>query len=142
PEGKPRPQNWAEFWDAAKFPGTRVLQAGQLGAEGPWEEALLADGVAPDKLYPLDLDRLFRSLAKIKPSIRKWWTVGSEVQQLFNDGIADIGMSYDGRLAILQKGGKPIDIVYNQGKINWSSWCIPKGAPNAAAAKKFIAFAI
>ena len=32
--------------------------------------APLADGVAPDKLYPLDLDRAFESLEKIKDTWR------------------------------------------------------------------------
>jgi putative spermidine/putrescine transport system substrate-binding protein len=50
PAGKPRPTNWAEFWDVKQFPGTRFLVAGQYGSEGPWEEALLADGVPADKL--------------------------------------------------------------------------------------------
>ncbi|TIQ16119.1 MAG: ABC transporter substrate-binding protein, partial [Mesorhizobium sp.] len=58
PADKPRPTNWAEFWDADKFPGVRTLVSGQFGSEGPWEEALLADGVSPDKLYPMDIDRV------------------------------------------------------------------------------------
>ncbi len=46
PADKPRPANWAEFWDIAKFPGTRALPSGQYGFPTPWEEALMADGVA------------------------------------------------------------------------------------------------
>ena len=53
PPGSPRPTNWAEFWDYSKFPGVRTLQSGQGGTQGPWEEALIADGVPMDKLYPL-----------------------------------------------------------------------------------------
>src|SRR5438309_6091061 len=52
PAGK-RPTTWAEFWDAKKFPGPRTLRAGVYGT-GAYEEALLADGVPMDKLYPMD----------------------------------------------------------------------------------------
>lgn len=141
PEGSAAPQSWADFWNFKKFPGTRVMQSGVLGSEGPWEEALLADGVPVDKLYPMDIDRIFKSLDKIRPQIRKWWTVGSENQQLFADNVAELGMSYDGRIAILKAAGKPVRAEFNQAKINWSSWVIPKGAPNAVAAQKFIEFA-
>lgn len=141
PDGQPAPASWADFWNADEFSGTRVMQSGQLGAEGPWEEALLADGVPVEQLYPLDIDRIFTSLDKIKPEIRRWWTVGSENQQLFSDGVADFGMSYDGRIAILQSSNVPVRAEFNQAKINWSSWVIPKGAPNESAAQKFIEFA-
>ena len=36
----------------------------------------MADGVAPDKLYPLDVDRAFKKLEEIKPNITVWWTSG------------------------------------------------------------------
>lgn len=140
--GKSMPANWAEFWDVQRFPGARVLHSGDNGADGPWEFALLADGVAPDKLYPLDIERAYRSLDRIKPHIRKWWKVGSEAQQLFHDDVAHLGENYEGRVNELQDQGKPIDIVWGQGKLAWDYWVIPKGAPSAANAQKFIAFAI
>ncbi len=37
------------------------------------EAALLADGVAPDKLYPPDVDRAFKSLDKIKDQVARVW---------------------------------------------------------------------
>src|SRR5258705_369542 len=45
------PQSWADFWDVKKFPGTRSLYN---NAPRTLAFALLADGVAPDKLYPMD----------------------------------------------------------------------------------------
>ncbi len=38
----------------------------------------MADGVAPDALYPLDVDRAFRKLEQIKPHIAVWWTSGGQ----------------------------------------------------------------
>lgn len=44
PASRPRPITWADFWNVEKFPGVRTLVSGQYGPEGPWDEALLADG--------------------------------------------------------------------------------------------------
>ncbi|MGJ7565437.1 ABC transporter substrate-binding protein [Variovorax sp. GB1R11] len=140
PDGKPAPANWADFWNAEKFPGTRVLQNGELGNQGPFEEALLADGVSVDKLYPLDVERAFASLDKIKPRIRKYWKVGSEQMQLFSSGGAAMGMGFDGRFTALAQSGRPMRIVWNQAKMTGLYWIIPKGAKNVDSARKFIEF--
>ncbi|WP_457813834.1 ABC transporter substrate-binding protein (plasmid) [Sinorhizobium meliloti] len=137
PSGKSRPTTWAEFWDVEKFPGVRSLTTGD-GGVGPWEEALLADGVPMDKLYPLDIDRVFASLDKIKPHIRKWWTSGSEVLQIMRDNIADVVQAYDGRIISLVDEGGPIEINRNQAKLMTDYWCIPKGSPNSQNAQKFV----
>lgn len=141
PADKPRPTNWAAFWDVAKFPGTRFLVSGQFGSEGPWEEALMAEGLDLDKLYPMDIDRIFASLDKIKPHIRKWWTNGSEIQQLMSGGTGDIMNSYDGRAISLIDKGSPIEINRSQAKLTWDYWVIPKGGPNTQNAQKFVEFA-
>ena len=69
------PKNWAEFWDTQKFPGTRTMQR---YAARIIPIALLADGVPMDKLYPLDGERAFSALERIKPHIRVWWTQGPQ----------------------------------------------------------------
>jgi putative spermidine/putrescine transport system substrate-binding protein len=141
PPGSPRPTSWEEFWDYGKFSGVRTLQSGQAGTQGPWEEALIADGVPMAELYPLDIDRAFRSLDKIKDQIRKWWAQGNDVMQLFNSGVVDMGMNFDGRALALQAAGKPIDIEYNQAKVYGVYWVIPKASKHQAPTQRFIAFA-
>ncbi|WP_352757308.1 ABC transporter substrate-binding protein, partial [Mesorhizobium sp. M0955] len=141
PASRPRPATWAEFWDVNKFPGVRVLVSGDQGSQGPWEEALLADGVAADAIYPMDIDRIFASLDKIKPHVRKWWNTGSEIQQMLHDKAADIYQSYDGRALSLIDQSAPVEINRNQAKLTWDCWVIPKGSPNAQNAQKFIEFA-
>ena len=69
PTGK-HPKSWAEFWDLKRFPGPRMLTDLAAGAIDV-EFALLADGVPKDKLYPIDLDRAFKSLDRVRPAIRK-----------------------------------------------------------------------
>ncbi|MGY3473490.1 ABC transporter substrate-binding protein [Bradyrhizobium ottawaense] len=138
PNAKQRPATWAEFWDVKNFPGTRSLMTG-ASTPGPFEEALLADGVPMDAIYPMDIDRIFASLDKIKPHIRKWWASGAEILQVMRDNVADLGQSYDGRINSLIDAGAPIDIGRNQVKLTWDYWVIPKGSPNAQNAQKFIA---
>ncbi|WP_322067021.1 ABC transporter substrate-binding protein [Burkholderia ubonensis] len=141
PTANTHPHGYADVWNTAKYPGIRTLQSGQFGDEGPWEEALLADGVAADHLYPLDVDRVFRSLDRIKPAVRRWWSVGSEAMQLF-DGQVALGMIPDGRAFALQDNGKPIQIVYNDAKVNGLFWAIPKSAPHPQLAQQFVEFAM
>lgn len=143
PADKPRPTSWGEFWDVKEFPGVRALQSGTNGggATGPWEEALLADGVAPDALYPIDIDRVFASLDKIKPHVRKWWGYGSEIQQMMRDKAADVVSSFDGRAQYLIDEGAPLYINRKQAKLTWDYWVIAKGSPNARNAQRFVEFA-
>lgn len=140
PAGKPRPNSWAEFWDVEKFPGVRYMVSGQYGNEGPWEEALLADGVSRDKIYPMDIDRIFSSLDKIKPHVRKWWTSGSEIQQIMLSGSGDLMQSYDGRAAYSIAQGAPLEMSRKIAKMTCDYWVIPKNSPNVQSAQKFIEF--
>ena len=55
------PEGWADFFDTDAFPGKRAVW-GSYVVNGVLEGALLADGVAPEDLYPLDLDRAFEKL--------------------------------------------------------------------------------
>ena len=55
------PVGWADFWDTKKFPGDRAL--GGAGPSSPeLEFALMAAGVPPDKVYPIDIDAGIRQL--------------------------------------------------------------------------------
>lgn len=139
PEGK-RPQSWADFWNVEDFPGTRTLMVPYIGTSS-LPEALVADGVPLDQIYPLDVDRAFRKLDEIKPHIRKWWESASEAQQMFNAGIVDMGLSFDGRIVALQKAGKPIAFTFNGARYYASYWAIPKGAAHVTEAQRFVEFA-
>src|SRR5215475_5756205 len=56
------PQSWVDFWDVKKFPGSRCLYDRSFSCLA---FALLADGVPPDQLYPMDVDRAFRKMSEI-----------------------------------------------------------------------------
>ncbi len=118
-----------------KFPGRRALRNHPIAT---LEAALMADGVAPDKLYPLDVDRAFKKLEEIKPNITVWWTSGAQSAQLLNDGEVDMVMAWNGRVSALTKEGAKVAYTYNQGILQSTSLCILKGAPNLATAVKFL----
>ncbi|MEO9337437.1 ABC transporter substrate-binding protein [Mesorhizobium sp. SB112] len=133
--GENPPQSWADFWDVKKFPGTRALRNHPLAT---LEAALLADGVTPDKMYPLDVDRAFKKLEEIKPHVTVWWTSGAQSAQLLADGEVDMEMAWNGRVTAVAKEGLPIGYTFNEGFLQYTSLCILKGAPNLETAVKFI----
>src|SRR5690606_23701362 len=63
---KNAPTSWADFFDVEKFPGRRALRKNPIDT---LEQALLADGVSLDQLYPLDVERAYKVLNKIKPHV-------------------------------------------------------------------------
>lgn len=132
------PQNWADFWDVQKFPGGRSLQRYPARI---LPIALLADGVAVKDLYPLDIDRAFKSLDKIKPHIRVWWTAGAQAMQILRDGEVDMIGIWHGNYFEAEDAKAPVGMTWNQAEIERSYWVVAKGTPNMDNAKKFIEFA-
>jgi putative spermidine/putrescine transport system substrate-binding protein len=130
------PQTWADFFDVKKFPGNRAVYD---HPRGNLEIALLADGVDPKKLYPLDVDRAFKKLAELKPSITVWWTSGAQSAQLIKDGEVDLMEIWNGRLAGAKRDGAAADFTYNQGLLMADCFLIPKGAPHKDLAMKALA---
>lgn len=123
------PESWADVWNVEKFPGKRTLASADGGQYPSLEFALLADGVAKDALYPIDLDRAFSSLGKIKPAVAKWWSSGSEVIQLYTSGEVSTGSVYSSRVLTAKLEGAPVDISWNQGQASLDYLMIIKGAP-------------
>lgn len=134
-EGENVPQTWADFWNVEKFPGTRALRNHPLAT---LEAALMADGVAPADMYPMDVDRAFAKLEEIKPHISVWWTSGAQSAQLLADGEVDMTMAWNGRVSAVMNEGAPVDFTYNQGILQYTSLCVLKSAPHLADAMKFI----
>ncbi|HEX6369806.1 MAG TPA: ABC transporter substrate-binding protein [Longimicrobium sp.] len=138
PEGTARPQSWADFWDTRRFPGPRSLRN---DPRTTLEFALLADGVPSENLYPLDVDRAFRSLDRIRPSVSVWWTTGSQPPQLLASGEVKLSSVFNGRIWTAAMQDKvPLAVEWNGGALDLDSWIIPKGAKNRDAALALIRF--
>lgn len=132
------PKTWADLFDTAKFPGKRTFY--KWSAPGVIEAALLADGVAADKLYPLDLDRAFKKLDTIKADII-WWDSGAQSQQLLASAEAPFGSFWNGRLTALAQTGVTVETSWTNNITAADSLVVPKGTKNKEAAMKFIAHA-
>ena len=140
PTGK-HPTSWAEFWDTKRFPGPRMMQS--LDAGFPeLEFALLADGVTMDKLYPIDIDRAFKSLDRIRPSISKFYDTGGIQVEMLVRKEAVAGSAYNGRIQVGLDAGAPVAIEWNQANVQLQIFGIIKGAPNRENARRFIDFAL
>lgn len=131
------PKNWADFWNVEGFPGRRALRKSPIDT---LEQALMADGVAPADLYPLDVERAFSSLDKIRPHVDVWWTGGAQSSQLIQSGEVDMIALWNARSQAVIDGGAPVRTVWNQGLYSIEGWGIPKGSPNAEAARQFVRF--
>lgn len=136
-----QPKSWAEFWDAKRFPGARTLPSIGTGTVA-LEAALLADGVPADKLYPLDIERAFRSLNVIRPTIRKFWDIGATSMQMLTEKEVVLGSFYSGRVQAAKDAGAPVEIEWNQQMLQAQVFAILKGAKNLENARKFIDFAV
>ncbi|EHL99934.1 Tat pathway signal sequence domain protein [Acetobacteraceae bacterium AT-5844] len=133
------PQNNKDLWDTSGFPGPRSLMGG--GALSPdLEVALMADGVAPGQVYPMDVDRGLASLRRIKPQVVKWWGSGAQPAQLLADDEVVMATAWNGRIAAIQAAGAPVEIVWQDQLLRNDCWAILKGAPNRENAQKFTAF--
>lgn len=133
---RPRPRNWAEFWDVQKFPGPRAMRNSPVDN---LEFALMADGVKPDQIYPINVDRAFRKMDQIKPHINVWWTTGAQSAQVLIDKEVVLGTAWHGRFYAAIKDGAPIGMDFNEGIIHRTPFGIPRGAKDAYWGQRFLA---
>ncbi|WP_218567864.1 ABC transporter substrate-binding protein [Pseudomonas cavernicola] len=136
------PTSWADFWDLEKFPGKRGLRK---SAVHTLEFALLADGVPKDQVYsvlntPAGVERAFKKLDQIKPSIQ-WWEAGAQPQQWLAAGDVVMTSAYNGRIKDAQREGMNLKLVWNQSLFDLDHWAIIRGSKNKALAQQFIEFA-
>ena len=132
------PTDWKDFWDTKRFPGRRSLRN---DPRTTLEFALLADGVPKEQLYPLDIDRAFRSLDRIRKGVNVWWTTGSQPAQLLANGEVKLASAFNGRIsAAAAQSNVPLTVSWHGGGLDRDSWIIPKGARNREAALALIRF--
>ena len=137
--GGQAPAGWADYFDLTKFPGKRGTWDYSEG--GIFETALLADGVPPGDLYPLDLDRAIKKLDTIKSEI-VFWPGGAKSQEQIGAGEVAMSLMWNGRAwSAKNVDKKPVEIQWNQQIVTADYLVVPKGSPNKDAAMNFIAWA-
>jgi putative spermidine/putrescine transport system substrate-binding protein len=131
------PESWADFWNLKQFPGRRGLKN---RAEETLELALLADGVSPKQLYPLDVERAFKSLNRIKPNVTNWIEATEQTISLVQNNDCDFTYAYANRVVAAKKAGLAVDYSYRQNLLQPVIATILKGTKNKDAAMKMMAF--
>ena len=141
--GSNPPSKLADFFDVEAFPGKRGLRRDPRVV---MEWALMADGVAADKVYQTletedGLERAFAVLDRIKTSI-VWWSSGSEPVALLESGAVAMTSVWNGRVyRPIVEDGKGYTIIWDGQIWDIDSWGIPKGSHNLQKAMEFIRFA-
>ncbi len=134
------PTKLADFFDPVKYPGKRVI-FGKDPTIGVLEAALMGDGVAPDSLYPLDVERAFGVYNRIRPTLTFAQTYAQQ-QQIMVDNQADMALVVSARAySVLNAGGTQWKPVWDQIPVTWDTLVIPKGSPNKDLAVQLIEFA-
>jgi putative spermidine/putrescine transport system substrate-binding protein len=138
--GDQSPKSWADFWNVEKFPGRRALRRDALWT---MEAAAKADGIKDDAFYPLDVDRVFRTLDRIKPHIKTWWSDNSQAQQLMEQEEVDLIYMTNGRAtqSILDHNA-PFEMIWSEAIYagHAEGWIVPTGCPNPRGGMKALDF--
>jgi putative spermidine/putrescine transport system substrate-binding protein len=127
----------AQFFDSS-VKGRRVLESDPYYT---LEFALLADGVKPANLYPLDVDRAFKVIDRIKDQV-VGFKGGSDTQALIQQGEVDMAFIPNGRVNQAIKAGANWAYGWDGAVSDTEYWVVMKGAPHAQEAMKFINFAV
>ncbi|EJJ26691.1 extracellular solute-binding protein [Rhizobium sp. CF142] len=114
------PQTWADMWDTKRYSGKRSLNNVNTSAVS-LEAALMADGVTPANIYPLDLDRAFASLDKLQKGNIVWGMSLQDPVQQIGSGQTPVGGIYTGRAIMANRQGAGIAYSLKQGIIGGDS---------------------
>ncbi|GAA2433030.1 extracellular solute-binding protein [Actinomadura vinacea] len=133
--GAKPPKSWADFYDPVKFPGKRGIM--NYAKDAGMETALLASGVPGGRLYPLDYDRAFKTLDKIRPSVR-FFDTGAQQTQALQSGEVDMMLAWPGRAYDAAKSGANLGVAWKQPLKYFDTLTIVKGAPHRDQAYELI----
>ncbi|MDO8187657.1 extracellular solute-binding protein [Conexibacter sp. JD483] len=133
------PSSWADFFDVEKYPGKRAVPS--FYYNGIIEGALLADGVAPEDLYPLDLDRAFKKMDSIRGDLLVYNTLAQSIQQQVSGDVA-MGIYTDSAAWQAADAGATIEPIWDQAFIYINLWTVTEGTPNRAAVDQVINYVL
>ena len=93
-----------------------------------------------DELYPLDIDRAFTSLDRIRENVLVWWQESKEPIELVAAAAVGMASAFNPRIDQLALG-EEIRTLWYQGMLSADAWVVPRGTLNEDVAMDFIAFA-
>ncbi len=134
-------KDWAQFFDAEGFPGTRAIQD---NARTSITMALLAKGYTMDSVYPMSMakvDEAFEVLDRLKPHIRTLTTKSDQPVQGVAAGDFAASWANTARAIPAIEDGLPIAINWEAGGdiLNYYFYVI-RNAPHPRAAEALLHF--
>jgi spermidine/putrescine transport system substrate-binding protein len=139
------PDSWNLFWDP-KYRG-KVSVWDDLSTIYMAAQVLGYDKPDPSHLYQLtdqELEAVKKKLLELKPNVRKMWSTGGELTNLFQSHEVVIAMGWPLNTADLKKAGFPASETIP--KENTTGWIdhlmITAGSENKELAHKFLAYMV
>ena len=130
---------WADMWNVAEFPGPRTACSWF-----PYENveiALLADGLSPSEINPLDdakIERAFAKWRQLQDDLKVWWGSGGQSAQIFADGEVAVGAIYENRIREAKAVNPALAWTLNQAVVEKVHFVIPKSSQRIEEATLFI----
>lgn len=140
---KATPKKAADFFNIKKFPGKRALPR---KPKYILELALMADGVAPDKVYETlssdeGVGRALEQLDAIRDHI-VWWERAYKPLALLSERKAVMGLAFNGRIfSAIVAENKPFGVVWDGQIYDLDFWAVPKRSDHKKTSLEFIKFA-
>jgi len=139
------PDSWNIMWDP-KYKG-KISVWDDLSTVYMAAQVLGYDKPDPSQLYNLSdqqLDAVKKKLLELKPQIRKMWSTGGELTNLFQSHEIVIAMGWPLNTADLKKSGFPVgETIPKENTTGWiDHLMITAGSENKELAQKFLEYMI
>jgi spermidine/putrescine-binding protein len=139
------PASWNVFWDP-KYKG-KVSVWDDLSTVYMAAQVLGYDKSDPSHLYNLsdqELDAVKKKLLELKPNIRKMWSTGGELTNLFENHEVVIAMGWPLNTAELKKANFPVgETIPRENTTGWiDHLMITAGSENKELAYKFLEYMV
>ena len=130
------PKSWNDYWNVKDYPGRRGMQD---APRYTMDVALIASGTPKEKLYPLDIDKAFASLDRIKGNVDVWWKQWPQAPQLLASQEIVMTLTSHTRIQDLQQKEKaPVGISWQDSLLTVDNLSVIKGTKNKDAAMKLV----
>jgi spermidine/putrescine-binding protein len=139
------PDSWSVFWDP-NYKG-KVSVWDDLSTVYMAAQVLGFDKPDPAQLYNLNdeqLEAVKKKLLELKPNIRKMWSTGGELTNLFENHEIVIAMGWPLNTADLRKAGFPVgETIPKENTTGWiDHLMITSGSDNQDLAYKFVEYMV
>ena len=139
------PESWAVLWDP-QYKG-KISIWDDLSSVYLAAQILGYDKPDPANLYNLtdeQLDKVKAKLLELKPSVRKMWTTGGELTNLFQNKEVVLAMGWPLTTAELKRAKHPIgEVIPKENTTGWiDHLMITAGSQNKELGHKFLEFMV